>query len=101
MDRCIKAQDGWVCGVKIVVANMNYSALESNANCKYSVNINDFAELLGHSSEAMTRNTAKEVNENLTVQFKPCKPFALGKARSKNVSKILWNISSSLKNISC
>ena len=34
MDQCIKTGDGWVCGVKIVSADVNFSALDSNANCK-------------------------------------------------------------------
>ena len=48
MHQCMKTWVGWVCGVEILPADVNYTALDSSVKHKNYANINDFHELLGH-----------------------------------------------------
>ena len=48
--------------------------------------MNVIHELLGHSYEATTRMTAKEMDVVVTRIFQPCKACALGKAKSWRVA---------------
>ena len=92
--------NGLVCGVNIVTADVTFSALDLNANCKCYVNINDFHELLGHPSEAIARKNANEINVKLTLQFKPYEFCALGKQTTKVFQRLKWNILLPVENVS-
>ena len=68
-DQKIKTHDGWVCGMEILPAEVNFAAFLTNDEHKHYGNINYFHELLGHPSEATTRKTANEMKVIMTGQF--------------------------------
>jgi hypothetical protein len=64
-------------------SEMAMSATESGTK----MNIMKAHDLLGHCSEEMTRETAKEMGWILSGTWKPCEACAAGKAKQKNVPK--------------
>ena len=91
LDCQIKTHDGWVAGVDFLQNVIGEKAVSATVHMMQD--INDLFAELEHSSEAITRSTAKNFNIQVTGAFKPCEDCALGKAKQRAVSKkaVSWS----------
>ena len=69
---------GFLSGVEIMSKKIDDSA---------NLNVNALHRMLGHTSEAVTRKTAKSMGHEVTGTFQPCSSCGIGKAKQKNVCK--------------
>ena len=85
-DQKIKSGKGYIFGIRIV----NTCEPEGKRHVTkkgQSYEIMRFHEMLGHTSEALTRTTAKKMGIRLKGVFRHCDGCALGKMRKKNIAK--------------
>ena len=91
-DKKYKAGDGFTMGVEIepIGEEISQVCAATNENRK-RMHIEDFHRLLGHPSEAKTRDTATWMNIELFGRLDKCESCNLGKAKRKKIAKEAQN----------
>ena len=88
-DKRITSGNGYLMGCEIEPETVKKQLNETAAVAKNitKIDVNTFHKMLGHPSEAITRNTAKDLNYDLNGKMNDCDECSLGKIKQTKTNK--------------